>query len=151
MIQNKGERDDMDDKILNPPQGWVLPEDAQGMLHNHPFERRKSVACNLPLAALRAEQLIDALMDQLSIQVPISYLRIDEGTSFHILLLVERPDFLSPKIHAARILAEQYMHKEDQFDIHFIFSVRSENIFVDPIAEQGYTLIHIREGQMDAA
>ena len=147
----KAKKESMEEEILNPPEGWILPKDAQSMLSNHPFERRKSVAYNLPLVALRAEQLIDGLMDSLSIRVPVSYLRIDEGTSFHILLLVDRPDYLSPKINAARILAEQYIHKDDQFDIHFIFSVRSENIFVDPIAIQGYTLMHIREDQKDAA
>ena len=151
IIQNMAERDNIEGEILNPPDGWVLPEDSQAMLNNHPFPHRKSVAFNLPLVALRAEQLIDALNERLSIHVPVSYLRIDEGTSFHVLLLVNRPDYLSPKIYAAKLLAENYMHKDDQFDIHFVFSVRSENIFVDPITAQGYTLMHIREDQQDAA
>ncbi|MCW3121829.1 MAG: hypothetical protein JWQ38_1321 [Flavipsychrobacter sp.] len=138
---------------LNPPSGWIVPEEAMPSLNYHSKEdtRRRSISYNLPLVALRAEQLIEALNDRFSIPVPITYLRIDEGTSFHILLLVERKDYLSPKIHAARLLAEQYMQHDDNFDIHFLFSVRTENMLVDPITAQGYTLMHIQNGQKNAA
>lgn len=140
-------------QALYAPNGWVIPEEAMSSLNNHVQEEkhRRTVAHNLPVAALRAEQLIEELNDRLSIKVPVCYLRIDEGVSFHVLLLVERTDYTSPKIHAARLLAEKYMQQNKEFDIHFVFSVRSENMLVDPIKAQGYALMHLWEDQKEAA
>jgi hypothetical protein len=135
------------------PRGWVIPEGIH-TINGHANESqdyRNSTVYNLPLAAKRAEELIDILYERQIMDVPLSYLRIDESTSFHILLLVSRFDFLSPKIHAARLLATQFSYPGDTFDMHFQFSVIAENMRMDSILAQGYRLMHTGDNTQNAA
>jgi hypothetical protein len=134
--------------LLQPPAGWVSPGDPM-ILKLRDFEKANddhdsSVTNNLPLAAEKVEMLIDRLYLQLGIPVPLSYLRIDEATSFHVLLLISRGNFTSPKIHAARFLAEQFMYNNNTFDVHCQFTVQSENLLIDSILAKGYRLMHIQ-------
>jgi len=141
----------VDENNIVPPMGWIGPQSQ--IADDHANEReiyRQSVAYNLPRIAKRAERLIEALRENLDIFVPISYLRIDNSTTFHVLLLVELQDFLSPNIHAARLLSDKYKYEEDSFYIRFIFSVKSENMIMDTMLAQGYKLMHINDTEKNA-
>ena len=121
------------------PKGWV----STGYQKGTNAKRDDSEKQNLPLAAARAEQLIDALQEELSISVPVSYMRIETGTLYHILLLISKFDFLSPKIQAARILAEKYSKTDGAYDIRFSFGIESE--LMNSLKNNEYKLKHVRQ------
>jgi hypothetical protein len=132
---------------LEPPKGWFIAEEElerNYITSNHarPEETERFIKANLPLAAKRAERLIDALGKKLNIEVPESYLRVRDDGAFHVLLLVSQADFVSPKIAAARILAEEFARTE-AYDICFTFSVQSESVNV--VVRSDYKLKHIKE------
>jgi hypothetical protein len=123
---------------LMSPKGWVSTGYQKGTSKRDDSEKQ-----NLPLAAARAEQLIDALKEELSIAVPVSYMRIETGTLYHILLLITKFDFLSPKIQAARILAEKYSKTDGAYDIRFSFGIESE--LMNSLKNNEYKLKHVRQ------
>ncbi len=133
-----------EDTAITLPQGWAMADSQSALLiHSEEIpDYEHSVVFNLPLVAKRTEQLIEILNERFDLPVPVSYIRIDDSTAFHVLLLVDRFDFLSAKMYQARILAEQFMHKDDTYDIHFQFSVLSENGLIQSLLSQGYKLMH---------
>lgn len=129
------------------PIGWVtttLKNKNLNKAESAPQEDEAFINHNLPLAATRAEQLIDALDEELTIPVPVSYMRIETGSLFHILLLISREDFLSPKIQAARLLADKYAKTDGNYDIRFSFAVESENLINTHSKFNEYRLMHVR-------
>ncbi len=126
---------------LISPKGWV----ATGFQRSNPSKNEEVEPVNLPMAAGRVEQLIDALKEELSITVPVSYMRIESGTVYHILLLISKFDYLSPKIQAARILAEKYSKTDGSYDIRFSFGIESEIMTSNRYNE--YRLMHVRQYQ----
>ena len=76
----------------------------------------------LSLAAAKAQKLITDLQNKLNIKVNISYLTVDDSTSFHVTMLVNMVNFLSPDIQAARILASNNRRDTVGFDMHYTFA-----------------------------
>lgn len=149
MIQKEGIEGEINEEI---PEGWIIPE-IQGSTNGTVAGIRYDnvIKQNLPLVAQRTEALIEALNDRLIIPVSVTYLRIDEGSSFQALLLVDQFDYLSPKIHAARILAEKFTYANDTFDIRFLFSVKSENMIRETMKAKGYNLMRVSDQAQTAA
>lgn len=135
------------DQLISPA-GWVTTTLKNKNLKTEPVQPpapdEAFISHNLPLAAARAEQLIDALDRELTIPVPVSYMRIETGSLFHILLLISREDFLSPKIQAARLLADKYAKTDGNYDIRFSFAVESENLVNTSSKFSEYKLMHVR-------
>ena len=102
----------------------------------------KTLSFNLPLAATLAEKFIAHVEELYSIKVPAAYLKIEEIAKFSVLFLVPKEDFLSPKMRNAYILAEEFEHKENSFEISFSFTILSENIKEENINSDGYKLKH---------
>jgi len=140
------------DNQMSSPSGWVTTTLKNKNLKTEaaPEEDQKFIDHNLPLAAARAEQLIDALGEELSIPVPVSYMRIETGSLFHILLLISREDFLSPKIQAARLLADKYAKTDGNYDIRFSFAVESENLVNTHTKFSEYKLMHVRNNEQQS-
>ncbi len=107
-------------------------------------ESEASLAQNLPLAARRADQLMDALETELAMEVSVSYMRIETNMLFHILLLVSREDFLSSKIQEARAIAERFARINSSYEVRFAFAIESENMMENIIKFNGYRLLHIK-------
>ena len=129
--------------MIPSPQGWVTTGIHVINLNEKKLQTEEPVALpdnNLSLAAKRTEQLIEALKGGLSIDVPISYMRVEKETMFHILLLISESDFHSPKIVAARMLAEKFARTEE-YDIKFVFAIESENRMNHTIRFGGYKLM----------
>jgi hypothetical protein len=136
-----------DSGITSPP-GWVSTTTKNNKLKAEitTAEDGKQSFANqyLPGAAARAEQLINALNKELGIQVPVSYMRIETGTLFHVLLLIDLEDFHSPKLQAARLLAGKYSNTEDSYDIKFSFGAKPLNPTNTETMFREYNLVHIR-------
>ena len=139
---------EIDNQMISPT-GWVTTtlKNKNLKAESAPAEDEKFINHNLPLAAARAEQLIDALNEELAIPVPVSYMRIETGSLFHILLLISREDFLSPKIQAGRLLADKYAKTDGNYDIRFSFAVDSENLVNTHTKFIEYKLMHVRNAE----
>ncbi len=133
---------------LEAPKGWFTAEELEKNYvtntNERPEETELFIKHNLPMAAKRAERLIDTLERKLNIEVPESYLRVRADTAFQVLLLVKHDDFVSPKIAAARLLAEEYSRTE-AYDICFTFSVISESVVNTLVLPNEYKLKHIQQ------
>jgi len=132
---------------LVPPKGWFSAEEELEKnyitnAHEKPEDTERFIEEHLPMAARRAERLIDALKKKLNIEVPESYLRVRDDGAYHILLLVSQADYVSPKIAAARILAEEFARTEI-YDICFTFSVQSESVVNNIVLRGDYKLKHV--------
>jgi len=133
---------------LVPPKGWFTEEElVKNYITNtneRPEELARYIKEHLPMAARRAERLITALQEKLNIEIPESYLRVRADSAFQVLLLVSQDVFVSPRIAAARILAEEYARTET-YDICFTFSVQSESVVNALVLPNEYKLKHIQE------
>ena len=143
-------------KIQNPANSRTLP--LPGWLTIQELERdeiekekasvrefEQSVSHFLPLAAQRAQELINTLDDRLSIVVPISYLTIENSTTFHVVMLVSQEDYLSPEMQAARLITENFNLKDDNFDMHYTYSIGVEHLIETSMIGNSYKLKHISE------
>ncbi len=142
--QNNATRDTIE---VEAPNGWFTAEELEQTVVNtneRPEESKLYIKEHLPMAAKRAERLIDALQKKLNIEVPESYLRVRADGVFQILLLVSQADYISPKIAAARILAEEFA-RTNAYDICFTFSVQSQNVLSNTALANGYKLKHVTE------
>jgi len=131
-------------KSLQSPAGWVTTGIHVINLNAKSGDEDEGMTLydlNLPKAAKLTEQLIDALQEGLSIDVPVSYMRVERNTAFHILLLIKDYDFHSPKIVSARILAEKFA-RTGGFNIKFVFAIESENRMSNTMTFGGYKLMH---------
>ena len=133
--------------MISPP-GWVTTTLKNKNLKAESIppeeDEKKFLNEHLPAAAARAEELIDALNAELAIPVPVSYMRVETGSLFHILLLTDMDSFLSPKIQAARLLADKYSKTNGDYDIRFSFAVESENFISTHTKFSEYRLMHVR-------
>ena len=154
-FQEDNESGDKSGEIMIPvPEGWVLRDVVATKLNENTIDtetNRKSLIHNLPLVARRTEQLVEKLNENFMFPVAVSYIRIEDGVGFHVLLLIERADYLSPQIHWARLLLKQFTHTTESFDVRFVFSVASENMVNGTISAQGYTLMHVSDQSRNAA
>ncbi len=117
--------------------GWVTTD-------VHVDTQASSLANNLPSAARRAEQLMEALEDELSVKVSVSYMRVETDALFHVLMLICKEDFLSSKIQAARVISERFARAGNSYDIRFSFAIESENMMENIIKFHGYRLLHVK-------
>ena len=141
---------EIDNRMISPP-GWITTTLKNKNLKTEvpsTQEEGKMVPDQyLSAAAARAEELIDALNNELAIPVPVSYMRVETGALFHVLLLTDIDSFLSPKIQAARLLADKYSKTDGSYDIRFSFAVESENLVNTHSKFSEYKLMHIRNTQ----
>ncbi len=131
---------------LQAPKGWFTAEELESNVNNNDngTEVTLYVKEHLPMAAKRAERLIAALKDKFNIDVPESYLRVRLDDAFHVLMLISQDDYSSPKIAAARILAEEYARTAN-YDIAFTFAVLSQVVVDNNIIANGYKLKHVEQ------
>ena len=116
------------DKQIIPPDGWFTEEEVRESNSYKSLDELKQVITKtLPLATHRAEELMIALKKRFNIEVPIAYLTSDTNGTFHIFLLIDREDFLSPKLQAAKILTEKYSGSDNEYSIRFTFTVGREH------------------------
>ncbi|MBC7552801.1 MAG: hypothetical protein H7257_02355 [Taibaiella sp.] len=117
---------------INPPEGWETVDEMQQVkAQNEPLEIeriKRRINLMLPYVAHQIEDLIASVRDRCNIQVSESFLTIDADTAFHAILLVSQDDFLSPKIQAAKILAEQYLNGTKTVGIRYTFTVGEEHL-----------------------
>lgn len=145
-FENSRNHINTNDIELEAPKGWFTAEELEQTVSSpaeRPEETKLYIKEHLPMAAKRAERLIAALQNRLGIEVPESYLRVRHDGVFQILLLVKQADYISPKIAAARILAEEFT-RTNSYDICFTFSVQSESVLSTAMAN-GYKLKHVTE------
>ncbi len=129
--------------MVPSPQGWVTTGIHVINLNAEKVKSDEALStydANLTKAAKRTEQLIDALNEGLSVEVSVSYMRVEKDTMFHFLLLISEDDFHSPKIVAARLLAEKFA-KTEGYDIRFAFAIESENRMSHTMRFGGYKLM----------
>jgi hypothetical protein len=139
LIQKNQSISDLANNSQISDEGWITTDLQWGR-----GESEIALSNNLPLAARRAEQLMDVLEDELSMPVSVSYIRVETGILFHLLLLISREDFLSPKMQVARAIAERFAQINSSYDIRFAFAIESENMMQNIIRFNGYRLLHIR-------
>lgn len=133
---------------LEAPKGWFTAEELERSYtsngNERPAETELFIKEHLPMAAKRTERLIDALERKFNIPVPESYLRVRADGVFQVLLMVRQSDYISPKIAAARILADEYA-RTNLYDICFTFSNQAERAMSNHAVVNGYRLKHIKE------
>jgi len=143
----------LNDELVSP-KGWFSAEEELGkpLVTNSQEkleETGRFIKEHLPMAARRAERLIDALKKKLSVEVPESYLRVRDDGVYHVLLLVSQTDYISPKIAAARVLADEIARRTRTYDICFTFSVQSERAINKDVHRTVYKLKHLQEHSND--
>ena len=129
---------------VSSPEGWITTGIHVVNLNSKTSgkqEEQQLLDTNLSHAAKLTEQLIDGLKEGMGVEVPVSYMRVEKNTSFHILLLLNDFDFHSPKIVSARLLAERFA-KTEGFHVRFVFAIESENRMNNTIKFGGYKLMH---------
>ena len=135
---------------LEPTNGWFTTDEQLGRNYvtksnNEPEETDRFIKEHLPMAAKKAETLIDEIKKHLNIGVPESYLRVRQDGVYHVLLMVSLEDFVSPKIAAARVLANEIARRTRTYDISFTFSVQSGTVINKVVQRSYYTLKHIQQ------
>ena len=133
---------------LVPPAGWQTTEEFRKDQTTAEDEKRSEdfVFRNLPLAAKDAEALVEKIDQYTSIAIEEYYLRVEEDTTFHILLLVSASDFHAPQMARAQLLAEDCTRNEERFDIHFTFSIHTEYLRKSALFPNDYKLMHPNAG-----
>jgi hypothetical protein len=130
MIQKLTDKTQPGLQSITPPPGWLtidqLAKLEQQKENDDLKQFEQSVSHFLPMAAKRTQDLIDLLDRRLNIKVPISYLTIENATTFHATMLLDQGDYLSPEMQAARILTEKDKQKNSDFDMHYTFTVGTE-------------------------
>ena len=126
--------------MIPSPQGWITTGIHIINLNAKKIKANDASVDNLTLAARQTEQLIDALKEGLSVDVSVSYMRVETDFLFHILLLICEDDFHSPKIVSSRMLAEKFT-KTEGYEIKFAFAIESENRMSHTIKFGGYKLM----------
>ena len=127
LIQKLLEGPETDPKAPATPTGWLtisqLEKIEQDKERNNVKEFEKSVSRYLPQAAKKAQKLVSMLDNKLDIRVPVSYLTIENSTTFHVVMLVNQSDYLSPEMVKARMMASWSNQQNEEFDIHYTFTV----------------------------
>jgi len=131
------------------PAGWLTIEEMEKAevkeQKDNLAEFEQSISRFLPLAAKRAQNLVTSLYERFKIKIPVSYLSIEDGTTFHVLMLVSQKDYLSPEMQAARLLTEKHYFREDKFDMHYTYTIGIENLSKNSMVSNSYKLKHITE------
>jgi|GEM_PF-2807858 len=132
---------------LTIPAGWLTVEELEKKhIRDEEVdikEFEESVSRYLPLATKRAEKLINDLNEKLNIRIPISYLSIENSTTFHVVMLVAQEDYLAPEMQKARLLVEKDKSQDREFDMHYVFTVGTEYMQRSSIIPNSYKLKHI--------
>ena len=132
---------------LTIPAGWLTVEELEKKQVRDEEEDmvayEESVSRFLPLATKRAEMLINDLNEQWNIVIPISYLTIENKTTFHVTMLVGQEDYLSPRLQAARLLIETDKMKDREFDMHYVLTVGTEYMQRNVLLTNSYRLKHV--------
>ena len=131
---------------ITPPHGWITVDELQHVKpvsEQQEFEQfKKSVNLTLPYVAGNVEELIHELLYNIDMIISDTYLTIDSDKAYHALLLVSREDFLSPKIQAARILANRYLTSTASIGMRYTFSVDEEH-YRAHVADNTYKLKYV--------
>ena len=110
-----------------PPTGWLTISQLEKMEkekeRSNVKEFEKSISRYLPQAAKKAQNLVSTLDNKLDIRVPVSYLTIENSTTFHVIMLVNQGDYLSPEMVKAKMMADWSNNHNEEFDIHYTFTV----------------------------
>jgi len=144
LIQKLKEKTGISNKDITPPPGWLTLEELEKAEKEKDstelMEFEQSVSRFLPLAAKRAEALINLLGQRLNMIIPMSYLTIENSTTFHSVMLVSQEDYLSPEMQAARLLTKKDREKNKDFDMHYTFTVGVEYLLKNSMTANSYQL-----------
>jgi len=137
----------------NAPTGWLTIKDLEQSNVKEQKEKlrepEQSVSKYFPLAAKRVQKLIDQLKERLNMSIPLSYLKIENNSTFHVTMLVSQSTFLSPEMQAAKLLIAKERAEKQEFDMHYTFTVGSEFMLKNSMAPNSYEIRNIPEFEKD--
>lgn len=113
-------------KYKTVPAGWFKVE-----RHGADPGTRIAVATagtedNLSYAACVTEQLLDILEQETRVHVSMAFLTITADGCYNVHLLIDRDVYHSPRLSAARVVADEHMQQYPDISIRYHFTVERE-------------------------
>jgi len=125
------------------PKGWeaadVTTETAKQDEQQHLQLLKKRIGLHLPFISNGVEDYIKMLRNTFNIVVSAAYISVNNDTTFHINLLINQEDYLSPKLMAAKIKAAGFLNTIGNVSVQFRFTV-AEEYFRSHYAQRSFEL-----------
>jgi hypothetical protein len=113
------------------PAGWQIteyvPDGPTASETENINALRQKISTHLPEIVHNLDRYIDVLHRDYDIEIPESYISVDETATFHITILVSDQDYHSPELIAAKLHMHEYLSARDRaVSIQVKFSVAEE-------------------------
>ena len=115
---------------INPPAGWTIAEEAaiskEEVIDDEEARMKKIVDEHMAFVTGRVESFVDMAYRDFNILIFESYIFIDADAAFHIMLLVNQADLVSPHMVALKIHAKDQLTTDEDVSMRFKFTNAEE-------------------------
>jgi len=125
--------EDVSEEILqqiNHPKGWELVAEAGGLqvlTNEQELERfKRYINDNINNVTHKVDEFIAFLKQEFSIKIVETTMAIEADAAFHLNFLMERLDYLSTGLQAAKAAAERYFYQEKTVGYRYSFFIAEE-------------------------
>lgn len=125
--------EDVSEEILqqiNHPKGWELVAEAGGLqvlTNEQELERfKRYINENIAHVTKKVDEFIAFLKQEIYITIVETTMAIEADAAFHLNFLMQREDYLSTGMQAAKVAAERYFYKEWNVGYRYSFFIAEE-------------------------
>ena len=115
---------------ITPPAGWTVAEEVntatEEIVEDEEARLKRIVNQNLEFVTGRVEAFVDMAYKDFNILIFESYIFIDADAAFHIMLLVNHEDLVSPHMIALKIQAKEQLTTDEDVSMRFQFTNAEE-------------------------
>jgi len=114
---------------ITPPAGWAIAEETSASAEEAADDEarlKKIVSQNLSFVTGRVEAFVDMAYNDFNILIFESYIFIDADAAFHMMLLVNHEDLVSPHMVALKIQAKEQLTTDEDVSMRFQFTNSEE-------------------------